>query len=258
MVRWYNLLKANIRKHYIELKRYLPNTLAMLITFYVIFLGIFFGIQVVGDPSTQDLNIQYAIVNYIFWFLSLSVINSIGWEVVNDAMRGTLEQLNMSPMGMWRIMTTRLIATTLLYSIIIIFLLYLSMFTTGQWLNLDVLSILPIFILTLISMFGVGFIIAGISIILKQVQAFLQILQFILAGLTFIPLSLSPVLSFLPFVKGVDLVREIMIHGVTLQEIPATDFIILGFNAIFYLILGLLIFIYCERVAMKKGLMAHY
>src|SRR5690625_1113128 len=258
MVRWLNLLKANTRKEYIELKRYLPNTLAMLFTFYFIFLGMFLGIQVIGDPGSQDVNTQYVIVNYIFWFMAFMIINSIGWEVINEAMRGTLEQLNMSPMGIWRIMTSRLIATTLLYSIMIVFLLYLSMFTTGQWLNLDIVSILPILILTLISMFGMGFIIAGISIVLKQVQAFLQILQFILAALTFVPLTLSPLLAYLPFVKGVDLVREVMINGMTLSQIPAGDFMILGFSAVFYLLLGLGVFFYCERVAMNKGLMAHY
>lgn len=33
---------------------------------------------------------------------------------------------------------------------------------------------------------------------------------------------------------------------------------ILGFNALFYLAVGLGVFLYCERVAMMKGLMAHY
>ena len=119
---WANLLKANVRKEYIELKRYLPNTLAMVFTFYIIFLGMFTGIQLIGDPSTQDINIQYAIVNYIFWFLAMTVMNSIGWEITNEAMRGTLEQLCMSPMGIWRIMVTRLLATTVLYFFIIVVL----------------------------------------------------------------------------------------------------------------------------------------
>jgi ABC-2 type transport system permease protein len=255
---WANLLNANARKEYIELKRYLPNTLAMVFTFYIIFLGMFTGIQLIGDPSTQDLNIQYAIVNYIFWFLAMTVMNSIGWEITNEAMRGTLEQLCMSPMGIWRIMVARLLATTALYFFIIVGLLYLSMLTTGQWLNIDVIAIMPVLILTLISMFGVGFMIAGISIILKQVQAFLQILQFVLAALTFIPLSVAPFFAFLPFVKGVDLVRQIMINGVTLTQIGIGDFLILGFNAIFYFALGLIFFFYCERFAMKKGLLAHY
>ncbi|WP_339229021.1 ABC transporter permease [Oceanobacillus sp. FSL K6-2867] len=216
-MRWLNLLKANMKKEYIELKRYLPNTIAMLLTFYIIFLGMFAGIQLIGDPSAQDSNIQYAIVNYIFWFLSFMVINSIGYEMINEAMKGTLEQLSMSPMGMWRIMAARLISTTFINLVIVVVLLYLSMATAGQWLNIDVITIAPILLLTVISMFGVGFIIAGISIILKQVQAFLQILQFILMALTFIPLSVSPVLAFLPFVKGIDMIREIMINGAALN-----------------------------------------
>jgi ABC-2 type transport system permease protein len=255
---WLNLLKANTRKEYIELKRYLPNTIAMIVTFYAIFLGMFAGIQLIGDPSTQDINIQYTIVNYIFWFLGMMVMNNIGWEITNEAMRGTLEQLCMSPMGVWRIMVTRLVSSAVLNFMMIAVLLYVSMLTTGQWLNIDVLTILPILILTLISMFGVGFMIAGISIVLKQVQAFLQILQFILAGLTFIPLSAAPLFAYFPFVKGVDLVRNVMIDGVTLSQISGGDFLILGFNAIFYFVLGLILFLFCERIAMNKGLLAHY
>lgn len=255
---WVPLLKANIRKETIELKRYLPNTIAMLFTFYIIFLGMFAGIQFIGDPSTQDMNTQYVIVNYLFWFLSMTVMNSIGYEVVNEAMRGTLEQLSMSPLGMWRIMFARLLATTLIYFMLIIGLLYASMLTTGQWLNIDLLTILPILVLTLISMFGVGYMIAGISMIFKQVQAFLQILQFILVGLTFVPLSVAPMLAYFPFVKGVDLVREVMIHGVTLTEIAAGDYLILLANAAIYFPLGLAFFKFCERTAMRKGLLAHY
>ncbi|RDW17646.1 ABC transporter [Oceanobacillus arenosus] len=254
----FNLLKANIRKEYIEYKRYLPNTIAMLLTFYIIFIGMFAGIQLIGDPTMQETNIQFVIVNYIFWYLAMIVVNNIGWQITNEATQGTLEQLSMSPMGIWRIMLARLISSTIVSFLIIVVLLYLSMLTTGQWLNIDILTILPILILTLISMFGLGFIIAGLSIVLKQIQAFLQILQFILAGLTFVPLTAAPFLAYFPFVKGVDLVRAVMIDGVTWSQIRMEDFMILGFNAVFYFVIGLGFFFLCERVAMKKGLLAHY
>lgn len=164
-MRWLNLFKANLRKEYLELRRYLPNTLAMIITFYVIFLGMFAGIQLIGDPSSQDVNTQYVIVNYIFWFLAMMVVNNIGWEITNEAMRGTLEQLCMSPMGMWRIMVTRLFSSTIVNIFMIVALLYLSMLTTGQSLNIDLVALIPILALSLVSMFGLGFIIAGMSII---------------------------------------------------------------------------------------------
>ncbi|MEN2767879.1 ABC transporter permease [Ornithinibacillus xuwenensis] len=257
-MRFLNVFNANIRREYILLKRYLPNTIAMLITFYVLFLGMFAGISLIGDPSSQDTNIQYVIVNYIFWFLAMVVVNDIGWQITNEATQGTLEQLGMSPIGIWKIMLSRLLSSTIIEFIIIVFLLYVSMLTAGQWLNVDVLSILPILILTLISMFGLGLIIAGFTMILKQIQAFLQILQFILAGLTFVPLSVAPFLAFFPFVKGIDMVREVMINGVTLSEFTMGDIAILLFNAVFYFAIGLLVFLRCERFAMKKGLLAHY
>lgn len=253
-----HLLNANIKKEYLELKRYLPNTMAFILTFYIIFLGLFGAIQFIGDPTTQDTNTQYVIVNYIFWFLAFTIINSIGYEIINEGMRGTLEQLSMSPLGIWRIMSARLISTTLIHLVIVIGMLFASMATAGQWLNIDIVAIAPVLLLTLVSMFGIGFIIAGISIILKQVQAFLQILQFILMALTFVPASLHPTMNLLPFVKGIDLVRDIMIRGATITDISAGDFLILGFNAIFYFAIGLGIFIYCERIAMSKGLLAHY
>ena len=255
---WLNLLKANLKKEYLELRRYLPNTIAMILTFYIIFLGLFGVIQFVGDPTTQDANTQYVIVNYIFWFLTITIINSIGYEIINEAMRGTLEQLSMSPMGIWRIMSARLVSTTLINLVIVIVLLFVSMATAGQWLNVDVVSIAPIIILTLISMFGIGFVIAGISIILKQVQAFLQILQFILMALAFVPLSISPVMQFLPFVKGFEMVRLVMIQGMSLTQFSVYDYSVLIVTAVFYFAVGLSVFIFCERVAMEKGLLAHY
>ncbi|MCT2535727.1 ABC transporter permease [Aquibacillus koreensis] len=257
-MRLLNLLNANIRKHFIEMKRYLPNTMAFIITFYIIFLAMFAGIKLIGDPSSQDANIQYVIVNYIFWYLAMVVVNDIGWQISNEASQGTFEQLSMSPMGIWRIMTARLISSTIVNFLIIVALLYISMATTGQWLNIDVITLLPILVLTLISMFGLGLIIAGMTVVFKQIQAFLQILQFILAALVFVQSNVLPFLVFFPIVKGVELVRNVMIDGVSLSQIAVGDFLILGFNAIFYFIVGLGIFIYCERFAMRKGLLAHY
>lgn len=255
---WLNLFNANLKKEYLELKRYLPNTIAFILTFYIIFLGLFGVIQIVGDPSTQDVNTQYVIVNYIFWYLTMTIINSVGYEIINEAMRGTLEQLSMSPMGIWRIMITRLISITFIQTLIVVGLLYISMATASQWLNVDVITLLPIVLLTFIGMFGISFIIAGISIIIKQIQAFLQILQFILMALAFVPLSLSPFLQLLPFVKGIDMVRAVMIHGVSLSEFAVTDFLILIANSLVYFLLGLFVFNYCEKIAMEKGVLAHY
>ncbi len=257
-MQWLNLLNANIRKEFIEMKRYLPNTLALLLTFYMIFLASFFGIMFVGDPASFEANVQYSIVSVAFWSLTLMTMNFIGFSVVTEAMRGTLEQLYMSPMGVWKIMLTRIVGQFSLQLIMMVILLFAAMLTSGQWLSFNPMTTIPILILTMISIVGVSFMIAGLAIIVKQIQAFLQIFQFILMALVFIPLSVAPFLALAPFVKGVDMVRTVMIENLTLSTIPLTDFGILFVNSVVYLILGLIVFHRCEKVAMKKGLLGQY
>lgn len=253
-----HLFQANLRKQAIELKRYAPNTIAMFLTVYIIFIGMFYGIQFIGSPDTQAVTVQYTIISYIFWYLAMMIVNGMGFEIVSETTRGTFEQLGMSPSGIWKILTTRLLADSLLHSVMVVLLFYLSMLTTGEWLNIDLLSIIPIFILTCISMYGLAFIIAGLTVILKQIQAFLQIFQFALAGLTFISLSSHIYLLLLPITKGLQMIRAIMIENYHLTDFAVIDFVILIANALLYLIVGLAIYLYCEHYAREKGLLGQY
>ncbi|WP_027964152.1 ABC transporter permease [Halalkalibacillus halophilus] len=252
------LIKANTRMEFIEMKRYLPNTISMFLTFYFIFLGLFFGIDVIGDPQQADTNIQYAIVNMVFWYLTMMTLANIGFTITQEAMRGTLEQLYMSPYGVWRILLARFTGYLLMNSIIIVLLLAATMATSGQWLNLSPHLTIPILLLTIIGIIGVGFMIAGACVIFKQVQSFMQILQFILLGLAFVPLAAAPYLVLAPFVKGFDMVRQITIQGYTYADFTAFDFYTLVANSIFYVIIGVIFYLQCEKIAMQKGLLSNY
>src|SRR5690625_4266799 len=245
-----HLFQANFRKQVIELKRYAPNMIAQFVTIYII--------QFLGSPETQWMTIQYTIISYIFWYLSLNIANQMGYEIYAETSRGTFEQLGMSPSGLWKILSMRLISTILLNLIAITLLLYLSMQTTGETLNIDLISVLPIFIVTCISMFGLSFMIAGLSIILKQIQAFLQIFQFVLAGLSFISTNSVLIHLFLPFVKGLDMIRAIMIGDFHITDFRLIDFIVLLGNGILYFGIGLAFYLLCERYARSKGLLGQY
>lgn len=247
-----------MKRELILIKRYWMNTLSMIVSFYIIFLAMFLGIQVVGDPSTAEINTQYVIVNYIFWYLTMAVMSGIGWVVMNEVTLGTLEQLYMSPLGAWRIFLARIVSSSIIEIGIVIVMLILSMLTAGTWLNLDILSILPVFVLTIISMIGVSFMIAGMAVIFKQINSFLQISQFIFAGLTFVPLSVAPFLVFFPVVKGVDMVRQIAIHNYSLFDFSWLDFTALILNAVVYFILGISVFLRCEKHAMEKGILGQH
>lgn len=257
-MKFLNLFNANLRKEFIQLKRYWPNTLAIFLTYYFIFLMGFLGIKFVGNPVNVDSNIQYTIVSVVFWALTVKTMNFIGFDVIREGMHGTLEQLYMSPMGVWKIFLNRIVAQFFLQSIIMTILLFAAMLTSRQWLNLNPMTTVPIIILTMISMIGVSFMIAGLAIIVKQIQALLQIFQFILMALVFIPLSLAPFLVFAPFVKGLNMIRTVMTEDLSFGYLSWVDYGILMINSGLYLVIGLLVFQLCEKLARKKGLLSQY
>ncbi|HZJ09457.1 MAG TPA: ABC transporter permease [Trueperaceae bacterium] len=250
--------RANFVKYVIELKRYLPNTLSMVLTFYAIFVFMLLGVRFVGDPSVADDNVRYLLVANGFWFLLMLGVNSMGWELTNEALRGTLEQLYMSTVPAWLIMLFRMLASFVVNLVILAVLTVLSMATAGEWLAIDVVALTAVLPGTMLGVMGLGFAVAGLTIVYKQVNAMLQLLQFVLMGIAFVPLSLSPLMELAPAAKGIDMVRQVMAEGVPLSSFAAGDWGSLWLNGAVYFALGLGVFKLLERRAMQRGLLGHY
>jgi len=212
----------------------------------------------VVEASSMEQNVKVLILNYVFWFLILTVTQGLGWEISNEAGIGTLEQLYLSPYNLWFLLLTRMISTIFINICSITLLLFAAMFTSKQWLNLDLISIIPILTITLIGVLGVGYAVAGITIIFKQVGVMLQLFQFLIMGLTFIPLTLAPFLKFGPFMLGLQMIRDIAINNKSIDEFQMTDIIFLILNACIYFIIGCIVFIKCEEIARRMGLFGHY
>ena len=253
-----NVLRANVTKVVTEMLRYLPNTISLVLTFYVVFLAMFLGIHVVGDPQAAGESVRYLIVANAFWLLLMLGINSMGFEVTNEATRGTLEQLYMSPVPAWQILLSRMAGTLGANLVIMALMVALSMATAGTWLNLDLPLVLLILLPTLVAVSGLGFAVAGLALVFKQIQSLLQVMQFVFLGLAFVPLALSPWLALAPVVKGIDMVRTVMVEGAGFASFGAADWAVLVGNAAAYFALGLIAFRAAERRAMARGLLGQY
>lgn len=254
----YTAFRANFLKYVIELRRYLPNTLSMLLTFYAIFVFMLLGVRFVGDPGAADENVRYLLVANGFWFLLMLGVNSMGWELTNEALRGTLEQLYMNTVPVWLILFFRMLASFIVNLVMLAVLTALSMLTAGQWLTIDVVALAAILPGTMLGVMGLGFVVAGITIVYKQVNAVLQLLQFALMGVAFVPLSVSVFMQFAPAAKGIDMVRKVMAEGVPLSAFTAADWGALLLNGVIYFGIGLVVFKLLERRAMRRGLLGHY
>ncbi len=254
---WFNVLEANVRKVAIELRRYLPNTLSLLFTFYAVFFGLFLGVQFLGSPEDAAQGTPYIIVNTVLWFLALMAMQGIGWEIEQEATRGTLEQLYMSPVGAWRILLARMIGTVLANALVIAVMLVLAMLTAQRWLTFDLLTLLPVLFFTILCMLGIGFMVAGLALIFKRIQAFLQIAQFIFLALVSVPPFVGW-LELLPVIKGSDMIRRTMIEGTFLLQFSPFDWLSLISNAAVYFALGVSLYRLAEKRAMRLGLLGQY
>lgn len=172
---WLEVVRANVRKVVLEMVRYLPNTLSLVVTFYAIFLTLLLGIRVVGDPAGAGDEVRYLIVANAFWFLLLVSINSLGFEISTEATRGTLEQLYMSPFPATFILLARMAGTLAAYLVIIVGMVLLSMATARTWLNVDLPLIAAILAPTLAGVVGLGFAVGGLALLFKQIQSLLQV-----------------------------------------------------------------------------------
>ena len=132
------------------------------------------------------------------------------------------------------------------------------MIVTGRWLHLDVVSLLPLILLTLAGVYGIGFAIGGLALVFKRIESFVQIFQFAIVGLIAAPVDRFPVLRYLPLAEGARLIRRVMTEGLSIFELPATDLFFLFANSTIYLGLGFLAFKLLENVARDRGLLGHY
>lgn len=255
---WLNAFRANVVKVVLELTRYLPNTLAMIFTFYAIFVFMFLGIKFVGDPTTAADNIRYVMVANSFWFLLMMGVSSMGWELSAEALRGTLEQLYMSTVPPFMILLFRMIATMLINTVLLALLITLSMLTTGQWLTVDVTTLVLVLPPTFLAVMGLGYAVAGLTIVYKQMNAVLQLLQFALMGIAFVPLTAVPLFELAPTAKGIDMIRQVMAAGTPLATFTALDWATLVGTGAFWFVLGLGVYLLFERRSMNRGLLGHY
>ncbi|MBX3143393.1 MAG: hypothetical protein KF813_06540 [Trueperaceae bacterium] len=250
--------RANLGKAVIELKRYLPNTISMLVLFYSIFVFLLLGVRFIGDPSTADTSVKYLLVANGFWFLLLNCVSSMGWDLSTEALRGTLEQLYMSTVPTWAILLFRIIATLLINLVILAVMTVLSMLTAGQWLNFELASLAAILPPTFLAAIGLAYLVAGMTIVYKQINSFLQVFQIVLMGIAYVPLATAPILELAPTAKGIDMLRLVMAEGASLASFGAADWASVWVSGALYFALGFVAFKLFERHAMRLGLLGHY
>ncbi|MDQ2051182.1 ABC transporter permease [Natronolimnohabitans sp. A-GB9] len=258
------LLWTVLRMNFLLLARYKVNFAAQILGIYLFFAIIFFGgqaaVENVGGSGAGSLGstLDAFIVGWFLWTMAQTAYFSLSREVTQESRWGTLEQLYMSPHGFGTIMISKVCVNIFLSLILGMLILALMMVSTGRYLAFDVISILPIALLTLMSIVGIGFIFAGLTLIYKKLDSVSQLMQFVIIGLIAAPSAGSNLLALLPLVQGSSMMQVAMRDGVRLWEFSLLEIGILCGTAIFYSVVGYMVFQFCARVARSRGLMGQY
>ncbi|MBE0430448.1 MAG: ABC transporter permease [Dehalococcoidia bacterium] len=259
-MRYLALFMAQLKIRYIYLKRYYFDTLSMIVTLFLVFLIIFLGASWLlgGTPGEVGDTLEGIVVGFMVWSFALMAYGTLSWGMIEEAQQGTLEQLYMSPLGFGWVTILRVAAHFVINVLIVVVILFLMMATTGRWLNLDILSLIPLVLLTVAGAYGIGFFMGGLALVFKRVQSALQILQFVLVIFIAAPFGWTPFMRFLPLSLGTRLIGAVMIDGRSLVELAPGDVLFLIGNSAVYFGLGFLAFKFFENVARDRGLLGHY
>lgn len=239
--------------------RYFFNFLSGIITMYMVFAMLFYGTRAIGAGAFDLGNtLEGLFTGYIVWMIVMMGYQDLAYGVSNEAQAGTLEQLYLSPIG-YRWIAFFNVAFNCIFNIGVIFLMVLLMLvTTGQSVNLDLLSILPLFLLIYIQATGLGYALAGLALIFKRIQAFFQIVTFGIIGVFFIPWDRFGWARYLPFTLGRYQLQKVMMDGVRIWQLGVKDLLEMIGITCFYLVLGVLAFSWAEKQAKSRGLLGQY
>ena len=94
------LFLAELRRRWIEFRRYPVEAIAGIFIFTAIFYGLFLSARYIAGPSFQlGDRLDSIIIGYVLWALVSFIQASIAGELQREAQTGTLEQLFLSRYG---------------------------------------------------------------------------------------------------------------------------------------------------------------
>jgi len=249
------LVIAEAKMVFWTMKRYLFNTLAGIGVMFLIFMGMFWGLKTIGGSGVTSGSLDSMLVGYILWMSAMFCMQNTGSEILSESQRGTLEQLYLSPLGAYRIFFFRALMNMIFNFVFITVLLYLSMAATGRWMPVNLPYLYGMVILSTLSLVGISFMLGGLGLIHKRIQAVNSVLSFGLIGLMLLPTYPMTPYAFFPFIAGAAVVRNTIVNG---TSYPLWWYLFITANSIFYLALGLLFFRLLEKKAKRLNKMGQY
>jgi len=251
------LARAVLYREYLIFVRYPANAVGGIVIALFFFGLLFYGGRLLAGRALTD-SIDGIVVGYFLWTLSVGAYSAISNDIGSEVQWGTLERHVITPFGFAPVAFLKGVAKVVRTFLTSLVVLLVMLAITGTPLRFDVLTVVPVAVLSVASVLGLGFAAGGIAVLYKRIGNWLNLLQF-----GFIPLISAPAFDlgwarFLPLAQGSALLQRAMLEGTHLWEFPLVDLAILLGTAVGYLAVGYLVFQAATRRARRLGVLGDY
>ena len=266
-------LVLSVRASYAEMVKgirwilgYRFNNVGFLGTFVILFVG---NGMLLGHGRIDSAALPAPLLGFLVWFFGMKTVDHMAFMVQEEASTGTMEQMYMSPAPMVALMVGRSLGMLAVASVQAALVAAIIALIVRLPVTLDLHAITvgaPIFALTMVGMFGFGFVIAGLSLVVKRAGTLMSMLQTALLYFSgvMLPLeSLAPemaaVARVLPATQGIAVLRELVFARRSLGELwldGAIPWLIV--HSALYFALGWGVYVWCEGIAKRQGSLGQY
>jgi ABC-2 type transport system permease protein len=253
---------GEMRKGLLMSWTYRVNTLAGTLTLGFIFVSI--GFLLGGGLLAQE-DLAPALLGYLTWVFVSSAVSDLSYGVHSEITAGTLEQMVMSPTPVGLLLIGRVLANMIVSAIQVVLMALCMTVLLGvripfRWQGL------PVLVTTLVGVLGFGFLVAGATLVFKQIQSVISLMNNALAFLngTFLPVAAMPgwmavIARTLPSTQGVIVLRQVVFEGYSLGAVWRNGSLVwLAVHSTVCFAVGWLAFVHCERLAKRHGSLGRY
>jgi ABC-2 type transport system permease protein len=256
----FELFLAELRRAWIQFKRYPAEAIGGVFIITSVFYGLFLSTQYIAGPGLKlGDRLDSIIVGYILWTMVTFILFDIAGNLQNEAQTGTLEQLFLAAYSAPRVLFNRAVANLIVQFLIIGVILLIIMTLTGRFLAFPIALILPLLSI-IFAGYGLSFIVGSLTLMFKRVQQLLVIVQFSLLFLLTAPTEewtgTAKIVGYLlPMSPGAGLLRDLMARQI---DLDGSRLAIAFLNGGVYFAIGVGIFRITERHTKRHGKLGGY
>lgn len=254
-------LKAVLRREWILRKRYKVRLFTNIIEPLLwVSLFVFFGKAFIGPSGDEEIFTSYIIIGIVMLMMISTTLWSSGLVLRREQMYGTLESLFISPANKIMVIIGTAFFDFLDLSWYVGLALAFGHFAFGFSVNVaDPLAVILMLVLTMVSLYGFAILFAGITLLVKESFALVNLIQpimYLFCGIFFpvyaLPSYLQWVSWMIPITYSVMGMELTVVFGATVWDVLVFYFALIV-STVVYIIIAVIVYKYIENLAKSKG-----